>query len=88
MSSRGVIEFPCEHYPIKVLGISDGNLETAVVEIVRRHDHAFEPTSVQIQPSSRGNYASVRLSILATGEPQLKALHAELIAHPLVKLVL
>lgn len=88
MSDTPTIEFPCDDYPIKVIATSSSTLTSRVVEIVQSHDSQFSPDAVQEQPSSKGTYISVRLRIRATGEPQLKALHAELMAHPDVKLVL
>lgn len=82
------IEFPCDDYPIKVIGTSSDSLVSSVVDIVRAHDGVFEESTVVEQKSRAGNYTSVRISIRATGETQLKALHAALMAHPLVKLVL
>lgn len=88
MTERPLIEFPCEGYPIKVIGNSSATLRASVVRIVRNHDAGFSEDTVEEQPSRRGTYTSVRLSIRATGETQLKALHEDLMAHPLVKLVL
>ena len=88
MSDRPVIEFPCDDYPIKVIGSSSDELRESVVRIVRSHDAEFSDETVEERASSQGTYTSVRLSIRATGEAQLKALHAELMANPLVKLVL
>jgi putative lipoic acid-binding regulatory protein len=85
---RPVIEFPCEDYPIKVIGSSSESLRKSVISIVRLHDEAFSEQTVEEHASSQGSYTSVRLSIRATGERQLKALHEDLMAHPLVKLVL
>ncbi|MEJ2087865.1 MAG: DUF493 domain-containing protein [Gammaproteobacteria bacterium] len=88
MSDTPVIEFPCENYPIKVIGNSSASLRGSVVRIVQAHDAGFSEETVEEQPSRKGTYTSVRLSIRATGETQLKALHEDLMAHPLVKLVL
>ena len=88
MDEKPVIEFPCDDYPIKVIGASSDSFAASVAAIVRRHDASFSESSVETAPSSKGNYTSVRLVIRATGERQLKALHEELMAHPNVKLVL
>jgi putative lipoic acid-binding regulatory protein len=88
VSERPLIEFPCDDYPIRVIAASSAGLREAVVEIVRVHDDVFREDTVEEQPSRRGNYTSVRLAIRATGERQLRALHADLMAHPAVKLVL
>ena len=82
------IQFPVDDYPIKVIAHSDAGLTATVVEIIRTHDAGFREESVTLQASREGKYTSVRLFIRATGEPQLKALHTELMSHPLVKLVL
>lgn len=81
------IEFPCD-YPIKVIATNDASLKTSVLEIVRLHDASFCEESVSLHDSREGKYCSVRLSIRATGERQLKALHRDLLANPLVKMVL
>jgi putative lipoic acid-binding regulatory protein len=88
MEEKPVIEFPVEDYPIKVIGAAGDGFLAEVAAIVRGHDEAFAADTVVSQPSSRGTYVSLRLSIRATSEGQLKALHTELMAHPLVKLVL
>lgn len=87
MTDKPVIEFPCDDYPIKVIGNTSESFASSIVAIVQVHVEEFEPRSVEEQPSSKGNYTSLRLKIRATGERQLKALHADLMAHPLVKLV-
>jgi putative lipoic acid-binding regulatory protein len=81
------IEFPCD-YPIKVIGVNHHTLRATVVAIVRNHAPELAEESVSLRDSRAGKYCSVRLSITATGEPQLRALHRELLDEPLVKLVL
>ena len=88
MVDKPVIEFPCDDYPIKVIGTASEHFASSVVAIVKVHVAEFEEQTLMEQPSSKGNYTSLRLSIRATGEPQLKALHTDLMAHPQVKLVL
>ncbi len=88
MAESPRIEFPCDDYPIKVIGESHELFRRQVMGIVRRHDASFREGTVTEQPSRRGNYTSVRLLIRATGEAQLKALHGELMALPCVKMVL
>ncbi len=88
MDDRPAIQFPCDDYPIKVIGSASDTFAPSIVAIVQAHDEGFVAASVVEQPSSKGNYTSVRLSIRATGETQLKALHADLMSHPQVKLVL
>ena len=88
VAESGKIQFPCDDYPIKVIASAHENLEASVLEIVQVHDECFDDRTVSFSHSRNGNYISVRLKIRATGEPQLKALHEELMAHPCVRLVL
>ena len=80
------IEFPCA-YPIKVIGeVSESVSE--IITVVRRHAPEVTPDEISTRESSKGNFQSIRVTITATGEKQLKALHEELIAVPGVRLVL
>lgn len=80
------IEFPCR-YPIKIIGeVSDS--VTDIINIVRRHAPEVTPDEVNTRHSSKGNFQSVRVTIIATGEAQLQALHQDLIALPGVRMVL
>lgn len=87
MSDAPRIEFPCD-YPLHVIGEQHSDFRETVLEIVRSHAGEVSPASVRTKHSRAGNYCSVRVTIVATGEAQLKALHAALIAEPRVRLVL
>ncbi len=80
------IEFPCR-YPIKIIGdVSESVAD--IINVVRRHAPEVTPDEVSTRQSSKGNFQSVRVTIIATGEPQLQAMHQELIALPGVRMVL
>lgn len=81
------IEFPCD-YPIKVIGEHDQDAASSIIEVVRRHAPEVTPDQVSARPSREGNFQSIRVTIVATGEAQLQALHTELLALPWVRLVL
>lgn len=87
MDESVTIEFPCD-YPIRVIGVNHPTLQQTVVSIVRAHAADLDETRVSLRDSSGGKYRAVRFVIRATGEVQLKALHRDLMADPLVKLVL
>ena len=80
------IEFPCR-YPIKIIGDVTESV-TEIITIVRRHAPEVTPDEVSTRHSRKGNFQSVRVTIVATGEPQLQALHQDLIALPGVRMVL
>ena len=81
------IEFPCA-YPVKIVGENRDDFAAEVVALTRRHAPEITEQQVQIRPSRAGSYCSVTITIVATGESQLRELHETLKAHPLVRLVL
>lgn len=82
-----LLEFPCD-FPIKVMGARVDDFAQAVVEVVLRHAPEFDPASVGMRPSSKGNYLALTCTVRAVSQAQLDALYRELSAHPLVKVVL
>ena len=81
------IEFPCD-YPIHVIGRHSDTIVRDVVAVVRAHDDSVTPDSVGLRKSKKGRFESVRITMRATGEEQLKSMHAELMAIDEVKMVL
>lgn len=87
MTESPRIEFPCD-YPIHVIGEGHPDLRDDVLVIVRRHAPDLDEGTVSLRESRQGSYCSVRMTIVATGTEQLEALHADLVAHPRVRMVL
>ncbi len=81
------IAFPCD-YPIKVILVSGEMHVSEVLAVVQQHAPEVDELNADVKPSRNGNYGSVRLSIRATGEAQLTALHQALMNLPYVKMVL
>jgi putative lipoic acid-binding regulatory protein len=82
------IEFPCENYPIKVLGEAGPELHTYVVEIMERHAPGFDQARITVRESSKGRYHSVTVWITATGVEQLTAIHEDLRVNRNIKMVM
>lgn len=82
------IEFPCEDYPIKVVGFNEDDFRGFVIETVQIHAPDLDLTKISVAESRTGKYLSVRISITATGEDQLRALHDDLKASGRVQTVL
>ncbi|WP_027330308.1 YbeD family protein [Marinimicrobium agarilyticum] len=82
------IEFPCEDYPIKVLGDAGDELRELVIDVMERHAPGFDQTQIRVKDSRNGTYQSLTVRITATGERQLKTIHEELIASSITKMVL
>jgi putative lipoic acid-binding regulatory protein len=81
------IEFPCS-FPIKIMGRTRDGFAQAIVEIVARHASDFDPATLEMRSSRAGNYLSVTATINAQSREQLDALYRELVAHPMVAMVL
>ncbi|BES72628.1 DUF493 domain-containing protein [Marinobacter nanhaiticus D15-8W] len=81
------IEFPCD-YVIKVIGNAAPDFQEFVVEVVERHAPGITEADVTLNESRQGRFTSVQVKIVATGEPQLKALFEELKASGRVHMVL
>ncbi len=82
------IEFPCENYPVKVMGDATNEMHELVIEVMERHAPGFDQSAITIRESSKGRYQSLTVCITATGVEQLTALHDELKASKLIKIVL
>jgi uncharacterized protein len=81
------IEFPCD-YPLKIIGFAAVDFREFVIEVVRLHAADLDVSRVEVIDSRNGRFQSVRLSILATGEPQLQAIFQDLKASGRVQMVL
>lgn len=83
-----VITFPCDNYPVKVIGEDATDYAQTVFEIVRRHAPELTWEQVHLRHSRQGRWVSVTLNIRATGKQQLITLTEELKATGRVKMVL
>ena len=82
------IEFPCERYPIKVIGDVGEGFAALVIEIMRRHVADFDENTLVMRDSSKGRFMSVQVLITASGPDQLQAIHMDLRATGRVHMVL
>ena len=82
------IEFPCENYPIKVLGDADHEMHCYVLEIMERHAPGFDQTRITTAESSKGRFQSLTVWITATGESQLRAINDDLRISQKIKMVM
>ena len=82
------IDFPCERYPIKVIGDAGEGFAELVVEVIQRHAPDLDATSLVVRDSRNGRFLSVQVLITATGVEQLQAIHVDLRATGRVHMVL
>ncbi len=82
------IEFPCERYPIKVIGEAGEGFHDLVIEVIQRHAPDFDASSLVARDSRTGRFLSVQVLITATGIEQLQAINSDLRATGRVHMVL
>ncbi|SEI73527.1 hypothetical protein SAMN04244572_01494 [Azotobacter beijerinckii] len=82
------IEFPCERYPIKVIGDAGEGFADLVVEVIQRHAPGLDSSTLTVRDSRNGRYLAVQVLITATGVEQLQAIHLDLRATGCVHMVL
>lgn len=82
-----LLEFPTD-FPVKIMGATVDGFAQTILEVVQRHAPDFDGNTMEMRPSSGGNYLSLTCTIRATSKPQLDALYMELSSHPMVKVAL
>jgi len=84
---QSLIEYPSD-FPIKVMGVQHPELAQLLTEVVLQFDPQFDPATVEMRPSSKGNYIGLTFTVRATSREQLDNLYRALHGHALVKIVL
>lgn len=79
---RPEIEYPTD-WGYRVVGRSEASLRTLVTEVVGNAPHEIEG----VQPSSKGAYVSLRLSVTVASEEHRDAIYAKLVDADEVKIV-
>jgi putative lipoic acid-binding regulatory protein len=81
------IEFPCA-YPLKIIGHAADDFREFVITVLERHTDRIDEETIDIRASSGGKFVSVRVTITATGEEQLKNIFTEFKASGRVQAVI
>jgi putative lipoic acid-binding regulatory protein len=81
------LEFPCA-FPIKIMGRRQDGFAQLISDIVVRHAPDFDPATLEMRTSSAGNYLSLTATVNATSRQQLDDLYRDLVAQPMVAMVL
>ncbi len=82
-----LIEYPCA-FPSKAMGLKVEGFVHAMTEVAERFDPRFDARTIELRPSTGGNYLGVTLTVQATSREQLDDLYRALTSHPMVKVVL
>ena len=70
------------------MGETHEQLDTVVVNIIRKHVDNINEGAVSTKQSSGGKFTSVTVTIQANSKAQLDAIYQELIAHEMIKYIL
>jgi len=81
------LEFPCE-FPIKVMGRSDVDMHSLVIELVGKHVPELSEKDITRRDSREGNYVSLTVTVTATSKAQLDRIYLELNASDAVLMTL
>jgi putative lipoic acid-binding regulatory protein len=82
-----LLRFPTA-FPIKIMGRQTDDFAQTITRLVLEHAPDFDPATIELRPSTRGNYLSLTATINATSREQLDGLYRALTGHPLVSVVL
>jgi putative lipoic acid-binding regulatory protein len=82
-----LFEFPCD-FPLKIMGAARDDFVGAVVAVVQAHAPDFDPATLEIRASGKGNYLALTCTIHAVSRAQLDDLYRDLSSHPYVQIVL
>ncbi len=82
-----LLEFPCR-FPIKAMGKNNGNFESLIIEIVRRHVNNLTTQDIKTRLSKGDKFLSVTVTIEATSKKQLDAIYQGLTDCPEVLMAL
>lgn len=84
---ESLIEYPSQ-FPIKVMGKHHPELAQTLTAVVLEFDPGFDAATIEMRPSSKGNYLGLTFTVTATSREQLDSLYRALHGHPLVSIVL
>jgi len=70
------------------MGQSDSAFLDAMVQVVRRFDSGFDPSTIEIRSSQTGKYTGLTLLVHVHDQAQLDQVYLALTSHPMVKVTL
>ena len=82
-----LLEFPCR-FPIKVMGRDTPEFRPDVLVIITEHAGEIREDDVRMQPSSKGSFVSLTVTITAESRQQLDEVYLALQADEQVMMVL
>lgn len=74
---ESAIPFPCD-FTIKVFGKAGKPFETAVLDIIKKHDPDFSKKNYKKRLSRDGNYLALSISVYVNNKEELDAIYHSL----------
>lgn len=72
------IVFPCENYPVKIVGAAGDIFKQSAMDVVSAHSPTFDNAKSHVNMSKNGKYQAITVFITAESEAQLKAIFEDL----------
>src|SRR3546814_6217555 len=85
--AESLIEYPSD-FPLKVMDKSQPDFAQTLTDLLLQFDPGFDAATVEMRPSTAGNYISLTFTVRATSREQLDNLYRAQIGHPMVSIVL
>jgi len=70
------------------MGKSHPEFAGAVTEVILKFDAEFDAATMEVRPSSGGNYTGLTCTVRAINRAHLDDIYRALTAHPMVKVVM
>ncbi|MGI9202840.1 MAG: HP0495 family protein [Woeseiaceae bacterium] len=75
-----LLDFPCE-FPIKMMGRESEHFRRTAIALVEEHTGKLEDSAIRSAPSSKGNFLSITVTIVAHSQDQLDNIYRALSNH-------
>ena len=80
MSEESAIKFPCS-FPIKMMGRDTDDFRQTVRTLVEKHAGPVADEAIREASSSKGNFVSVTITVIATSQKQLDDIYRDVSSH-------
>ena len=80
MSEESAIKFPCS-FPIKMMGRDTAEFRQTVRTLVEKHAGPIADEAIREAQSSKGNFVSVTITVIATSQKQLDDIYRDVSSH-------
>jgi putative lipoic acid-binding regulatory protein len=80
MSDESLLKFPCS-FPIKMMGRDSEEFRATARALVERHTGPINDEAIAEALSSKGNFVSITITVIALSQDQLDDIYRDVSAH-------